>query len=278
MMLLNVNQSGVSLENSISGRNFKLDISNFRIDLGETIGIMGKSGAGKTTFARFLTGLIEPDTGNVELSDDSLSIGMAFQFPENQFYLNTIYDDIVIGLIEKGVSERDASDLVNTALERVNLNPDEYANQNHQHLSVGENRRAAIATLLCNDYDIFIFDEPSAGLDGKEIENLINIFHNLLQEGKTLLIISQNSEFISETCERLVVLDEGRIEYDGSLSKFFFNDELVNSFELEIPPLIQTQLCLNRHFDFKFENMIKIEELKKILDNSINITISDNMT
>ena len=277
-MLLNVNQSGVSLENSISGRNFKLDISNFRIDLGETIGIMGKSGAGKTTFARFLTGLIEPDTGIVELIDDSLSIGMTFQFPENQFYLNTIYDDIVIGLIEKGVSERDASDLVNTALERVNLNPDEYANQNHQHLSVGENRRAAIATLLCNDYDIFIFDEPSAGLDGKEIENLINIFHNLRQEGKTLLIISQNSEFISETCERLVVLDDGRIEYDGSLSKFFFNDELVNSFELEIPPLIQTQLCLNRHFDFKFENVIKIEELKKILDNSINITISDNMT
>ncbi len=147
-MLLNVDQAGVALENSISGRNFKLDISNFRIDSGETIGIMGKSGAGKTTFARFLTGLIKPDTGIVELIDDRLSIGMTFQFPENQFYLNTIYDDIVIGLIEKGVSESDASDLVNEALDRVNLQPDEYANQNHQHLSVGENRRAAIATLF----------------------------------------------------------------------------------------------------------------------------------
>ncbi len=75
-----------------------------------------------------------------------------------------------------------------------------------------------------------------------------------------------------------MVLDDGRIEYDGSLSKFFFNDELVNSFELAIPPLIRTQLHLNRHFDFNFEKVIKIEELKKILDNSLNITISDSTT
>ena len=277
MMLLNVNQCRVSLENAISGRTFKLDISNFRIDSGEAIGIMGKSGAGKTTFARFLTGLIKPDAGIVELFDDRLSIGMTFQFPENQFYLNTIYDDIVIGLIEKGASENDARDHVNSALERVNLQPDEYAHKNHQHLSVGENRRAAIATLLSNDHDILIFDEPSAGLDGKEIENLINIFHNLRQEGKTVLIISQNSEFILETCERLVVFDIGKIEYDGSLSEFFFNDELANSYELEIPPMIKTQLHLNRHFGFNFEDVIKIEELKIILDNSLNITISDSM-
>lgn len=277
-MLLKVNRCEVSLENSLSGRNFNLDISDFLIDSGETIGIMGQSGAGKTTFARFLTGLIKTDRGNIEIFDDRLSIGMTFQYPENQFYLNTIYDDIIIGLIEKGISENDARDFANSALERVNLNPDEYANKNHQHLSAGEKRRAAIATLLCNDYDIFIFDEPSAGLDGKEIDNLIGIFHKLKQEGKTLLIISQNSEFISQTCERLVVLDDGRIEYDGSLSKFFFNEELANSFGLEIPPLIKTQLYLNRHFDFNFENVIRVDELKTILDNSISVTISDSLT
>ena len=277
-MLLNINQAVVSLDNSISGRNFKLDISNFRIDSGESIGIMGKSGAGKTTFARFLTGLIKPIRGNVEFFDDSLSIGMTFQFPENQFYLNSISDDIIVGLIEKGVSEDSARNLANRALERVNLNPDEYAGKNHQHLSVGEARRAAIAILLCNDYDIFIFDEPSAGLDGKEIDNLISIFHNLKEEGKTLLIISQNSEFITETCERLLVFDEGRIEYDGSLSKFFFNDELVNSFELEIPPLIQTQSYLNSNFEFNFVDVIKIEELKNILANSGKMKKSDRIT
>ena len=277
-MLLKVNRCGVSLENSLSERNFNLDISDFLIDSGETIGIMGQSGAGKTTFARFLTGLIKTDRGNIEIFDDRVSIGMTFQYPENQFYLNTIYDDIIIGLIEKGISENDAREFANSALERVNLNPDEYANKNHQHLSAGEKRRAAIATLLCNEYDIFIFDEPSAGLDGKEIDNLIGIFHKLKQEGKTLLIISQNSEFISQTCERLVVLDDGRIEYDGSLSKFFFNDELAKSFGLEIPPLIKTQLYLNRHFDFNFENVIKVDELKTILDNSISVTISDSLT
>ena len=277
-MLLNINQAVVSLDNSISGRNFKLDISNFRIDSGESIGIMGKSGAGKTTFARFLTGLIKPIRGNVEFFDDSLSIGMTFQFPENQFYLNSISDDIIVGLIEKGVSEDSARNLANRALERVNLNPDEYAGKNHQHLSVGEARRAAIAILLCNDYDIFIFDEPSAGLDGKEIDNLISIFHNLKEEGKTLLIISQNSEFITETCERLLVFDEGIIEYDGSVSKFFFNDELVNSFELEIPPLIQTQSYLNSNFEFNFVDLIKIEELKNILANSGKMKKSDRIT
>jgi len=276
-MLLKVNQAGVSFEDILSGRNFKLDIANFQIDSSETIGIMGKSAAGKTTFARFLAGLIKPSTGIVELNDDRISIGMTFQFPENQFYLNTLYDDMIIGLLDKGVSEIDFGDLVSAALEKVNLNPGYYAHQNHQHLSVGENRRAAIAALLCNDYDILIFDEPSAGLDGKEIENLINIFHNLKQEGRTLLIISQNSEFISETCDRLVVLADGRIEYDDSLSKFFFNDELVKLFELEIPAMIKTQLYLNSHFDFNFEHVIKIEELKQILDNSMSTTISGSV-
>ena len=278
MMLLNINRAVVPLENSISGRNFKLDISNFRLDAAESVGIMGKSGAGKTTFARFLTGLIKPSTGIVELIGGGFSIGMTFQFPENQFYLNTIFDDIIIGLIEKGVSEKSARDLANRALDRVNLSPHNYADKNHQNLSVGEQRRAAIATLLCNDHDIFIFDEPSAGLDGKEIDNLISIFHNLKEDGKTLLIISQNSEFITETCERIVLLDEGRIEYDGSLSKFFFNAELVRSFGLEIPPLIQTQLYLNRKFEFNFVNVLSVEDLKKILDNSENIKKSDRKT
>lgn len=276
-MLLRVDGSGVSLENPISRNNFNLDISNFLIESGETIGIMGKSGAGKTTFARFLTGLIKPDRGSIELTDDHMSIGMTFQYPENQFFLNTISEDITVGLIEKGVPENDAHELAYVALERVNLNPDEYAAKNHQHLSVGEKRRAAIATLLCNDYDIYIFDEPSAGLDGIEIDNLINVFAKLKQEDKAILVISQSSEFISRTCERLVILDEGRIEYDGSLNKFFFNDQLVNSFEMEIPPLIKTQLYLNRKFDFHFDSVIGIEELKALLNGSISIAIPDSI-
>ena len=253
MMLLKIKQSIILLESAISGNNFSLEISDFRVDSGESVGIMGRSGAGKTTFARFLTGLIKSETGSVELCKDNLTVGMTFQFPENQFYLGTIYEDIIVGLIEKGVKEGIARKLTNSALERVNLSPAQYADKNHQRLSVGEERRAAIATLLCNDYDIFIFDEPSAGLDGKEIRNLISIFHNLKQDGKTVLIISQNSDFIAETCERLVVLDDGKIEYDGSLSNFFFSEELPNSFGLEIPPIIQTQLYLNHNHDFNFQ-------------------------
>ena len=278
MKLLKIKQSIILLESAISGNNFSLEISDFKIDSGEAVGIMGRSGAGKTTFARFLTGLIKPETGSVEPGNDNLTVGMTFQFPENQFYLGTIYEDIIVGLIEKGVQEDDARKLTNSALERVNLSPAKYADKNHQRLSVGEERRAAIATLLCNDYDIFIFDEPSAGLDGKEIRNLIRIFHNLKQDGKTVLIISQNSDFIAETCERLIVLDDGKIEYDGSLSKFFFDEELPNSFGLEIPPVIQTQLYLNRNHDFNFQEVINVKDLKIILDNSMKMTAVSRLT
>ena len=278
MMLLKIKQSIILLESAISGNNFSLEISDFRVNSGESIGIMGRSGAGKTTFARFLTGLIKPETGSVELGKDNLTVGMTFQFPENQFYLGTIYEDIIVGLIEKGVQEDDARKLTNSALERVNLSPAQYADKNHQRLSVGEERRAALATLLCNDYDMFIFDEPSAGLDGKEIRNLISIFHNLKQDGKTLLIISQNSDFIAETCERLVVLDDCKIEYDGSLSKFFFDEELPNSFGLEIPPVIQTQMHLNSHHNFNFQEVINVKDLKIILDNSMKITAANRLT
>ncbi len=238
---------------------------------------MGKSGAGKSSFARLLMGIIKPECGTFELCNKDVRIGMAFQFPENQFYLNTILDDVAKGIIDSGTTEKDAHIRAAQALKRVNLTPEEYEQRNHLQLSVGEKRRAAIAMLLCLDSDIYLFDEPTAGLDGYEIKNLADIINTLKQEGKTIIIVSQNSSFISETCERLVLLNNGNIEYDGEIAAFFFDDELINSSGMELPPTVRTLIKLNEQMDIDVKKYVKFEDLKNMLGKSKNAKVSNSI-
>jgi len=186
---------------------------------------------------------------------------VGFQFPENQFYLNTLIEDLTVGLIEQGDSIEEAEKQADIALKKVNLNPDIFRNRNHLTLSGGERRRAAIATLICLNPDIYIFDEPTAGLDGFEIKNIGIIFTNLSEQGKTIIAISQDSSFISELCDRLIVLDQGSLSFDGSVVDFFTDSDLASKLGIEQPPIIGLLNKMKRKTSDFISSNLKLENV-----------------
>ena len=236
MNLLNLNKITFSYDEISTGNPFLLNISEFRLEAGESLAVTGNSGAGKTTFAKLLATILKPSSGEYEVLHKRIKIGMSFQFPENQFYLDTVLDDIVAGLLARGINKKEAISAANKALEMVNLKPSIFGKRSHTTLSGGEKRRAAIAILFSLQPDLYIIDEPTAGLDGIEVQNLSNIFNRLSDEGKTIIIISQDSTFIAETCQRIVLLDRGSIAYDDSVFEFFTNGELMKKYRVELPP------------------------------------------
>lgn len=236
MNLLNLNKINFSYDGLSTGNPFQLNISEFSLEAGESLAVTGNSGAGKTTFAKLLSGILKPSTGELQILQKRMKIGMSFQFPENQFYLDTVLDDIVAGLLAKGTNEKEAFSSAREALEMVNLKPTVFGKRSHTTLSAGERRRAAIAILFSLRPDLYIIDEPTAGLDGLEIENLSNIFNSLSDEGKTLIIISQDTTFITETCQRIVLFDRGSIVCDDSVYDFFTNRDVIKKYGIEVPP------------------------------------------
>ena len=236
MNLLNLNKITFSYDEISTGNPFLLNISEFRLESGESLAVTGSSGAGKTTFAKLLATILKPSSGEYQVLQKGMKISMSFQFPENQFYLDTVLDDIAAGLLARGINEKEAISAANKALEMVNLKPSIFGKRSHTTLSGGEKRRAAIAILFSLQPDLYIIDEPTAGLDGIEVQNLSNIFNRLSDEGKTIIIISQDSTFIAETCQRIVLLDRGSIAYDDSVFEFFTNGELMKKYRVELPP------------------------------------------
>lgn len=263
MNLLNLDKITFSYDEISTGNPFLLNISEFRLESGESLAVTGSSGAGKTTFAKLLATILKPSTGEYQVLQKGMKISMSFQFPENQFYLDTVLDDIAAGLLARGINEKEAISAAHKALEMVNLKPSIFGKRSHTTLSGGERRRAAIAILFSLQPDLYIIDEPTAGLDGIEVQNLSNIFNRLSYEGKTIIIISQDSTFIAETCQRTVLLDRGSIVHDDSVYDFFTNGELTNKYGIELPP--SAKFIMSSEFANLRKNA-KSLKLKDIID------------
>jgi len=266
MILQELMDVQVTLDNPLVTEKFNLKIPRIQINSNEIIGVIGKSGAGKTTFARLLAGLLKPISGTILNTPINLEIGLSFQFPENQFYMDTILEDVMLGAIDKNFSDSESQTSAYEALELVNLNPSVYGYRNHMALSGGEKRRAAIATIIALKPDLYIFDEPTAALDGIEVRNLIKIMNNILNQGKTLIIISQDSGFIAELCEKLIVFDKGIPVYDGPTINFYLDTKLTDFYGIEQPPIADFVNSLaNNGINLNLKSL-KITEVNLLLD------------
>jgi len=224
-----------------------LDDINLRIEDGETVAIVGENGAGKTTLVKHINGLLKPSSGIVKVFDIntkkasvaelSRRVGIVFQNPDHQLFAETVTDEISFALKNFGLSEHAVLKRVEWALGFFGL--ERYRSVSPMLLSGGEKKRLCLASVLAWDPDVLILDEPTVGQDFAQKERLEQIVRMLVSQGKTVIIVSHDIEFIWPLQPRAVVMSKGRILTDEAASKVFSDDAIVSEANLVRPQLFE---------------------------------------
>ena len=213
---------------------------NLEIAKGERVALLGPNGAGKTTLVLHLNGLLAGGVGSVEVaglavekqnfSEIRRRVGVVFQDPDDQLFMPTVRDDVAFGPANMGLTGSDLATRVDEALEQVAMS--EYADRPPHHLSFGQRRRVAVATVLAMHPEILVLDEPSSNLDPASRRELADILRGL---DITLFMVTHDLPYALELCPRSVVLSEGVVVADGPTSDILLNDELMRANRLELP-------------------------------------------
>ncbi len=213
---------------------------SFHAHDGESIGLIGANGIGKSTFLKLLVGLYTDYQGVLKVGGHTVEpaslnhirehIGYVFQDSESQLFLSTVEEDVAFGPRNYGLPKEEVARRVDEALEKVHITA--LRKKQNYKLSGGEKKLAAIATILSMEPDIILMDEPSIALDPRNRRNLIGILNDL----KCLKIVaSHDLDFIMDTCERTVLMHEGRIAADGKTEEILKNKDLLEGCGLELP-------------------------------------------
>lgn len=233
------------------GKNAIKGIS-FRINHGESVGIVGANGAGKSTLLNMLLGIVLPSKGNIniggiEVKKKTLSlirqrVGLVFQEADDQLFMPTVYDDVAFGPRNYKLEESEVEGRVIKALETVGI--PHLKDRPPYKLSGGEKRIAAIAAVLSMEPDILIMDEPTSALDPKSRRRLINLLKEFTH---TKIIASHDMDMIWDTCERTIVISEGAIIADGLTREILSDEDLMDRSSLELPLCLQNcPICNNK--------------------------------
>lgn len=213
---------------------------NIRINAGESVGLIGENGAGKSTFLKLLTGLLKCKEGRIRvaglemrkenLKDIRAEIGYVFQDSDSQLFLSTVYEDVAFAPRNYGKSEEEVREVSLSALKQVHMEGKK--DRQIYRLSGGEKKLAAIAGVLAVGAKLMLLDEPSVALDPKNRRNLIRILNGL---PGAKLIASHDLDFVYDTCQRVILLSGGRIAADGEAKKILTDRELLEKHGLELP-------------------------------------------
>ena len=214
--------------------------SNFNLTIndGETVGIVGSNGTGKTTMFLLSTGIYQPKKGQIRLLGKKVSprkfnpsIGMVFQNQDDQLFSPSVYEDIAFGLLNMGFDNVAVEKKASKIMDRLNIS--HLKNKQPHHLSGGEKRLVAIAGVLVMEPEFIIWDEPTSNLDMRYRRRLIDIIKDSQQSA--MMIASHDLEFILEVCNRVILLDNGQIILDGPPKKVLRNELVLSQHGIEIP-------------------------------------------
>ena len=225
---------------------------NFTIQNGELVFIVGKTGSGKSTLIQHLNGLLIPSEGKVKVDNFVLSrkrkeatkkiaplrkkVGVVFQFSENQLFEDTLEKDVAFGPMNFKVKKDDALKIAHEALKQVGLG-EEYFKRSPFELSGGEKRKAAIAGILALNPDVLVLDEPTSGLDMKSKKEVMMLFLELNQQGKTVIIVTHDMNLLLEYGKRVIVMKDGELIDDLTVGDFFYRDHKFDF--LEVPEIVK---------------------------------------
>lgn len=226
-----------------------LDDVSLTIDKGEFIGLIGHTGSGKSTLTQHLNGLLRATGGNIYYDGQDIyekgfvmkklrsKVGLVFQYPEHQLFESDVFTDVCFGPKNLGLDKKDVELRAFEALEMVGF-PKELFYNSPFELSGGQKRRAAIAGVLAMKPEVLILDEPTAGLDPKGRDEILDQIKKLHEEtGITVILVSHSMEDVAKYVGRLIVLDHGRVMYDDIPKKVFRNYRELEKIGLAAPQL-----------------------------------------
>jgi cobalt/nickel transport system ATP-binding protein len=216
----------------------------FGVDLhvhrGERVALLGPNGAGKTTLVLHLNGILTAGAGSVTVSGLPVTkenvpeirrrVGIVFQDPDDQLFMGTVRADVGFGPANLGLTGAALDERVQTALEQVGMA--DYADRPPHHLSFGQRRRVAVATVLAMEPEILVLDEPSSNLDPASRRELADILRSL---DVTVLMVTHDLPYALELCPRSVVLSDGHVVADGATYDVLTDDVLMRAHRLELP-------------------------------------------
>ena len=229
------------------------------INQGEFIGVIGHTGSGKSTLVQMLNGLLKPDAGKVFLNGTDIwakpkeirkvrfEVGLVFQYPEYQLFEETVYKDIAFGPTNKGITDKDELDgIVRRAAEFAGLK-ESLLEKSPFDLSGGEKRRAAIAGVIAMEPKVLILDEPTAGLDPKGRDRILNQIRKYREQtGSTVLLVSHSMEDTARVADRVLVMNHGNVEMFDTTEKVFQQGEHLAEIGLKVPQVTQIFLELKK--------------------------------
>ena len=229
-------------------RSALLDV-DFSAYKGEYLGIIGHTGSGKSTLIQHLNGLLKPTSGQVLFQGEDIwsdpkrtrmtrfQVGLVFQYPEYQLFEETVYKDIAFGPTNMGLDEKEIDRRVRSAAYFVGLRDDQL-DKSPFELSGGQKRRVAIAGVIAMEPKVLILDEPTAGLDPVGVESILgNIRDYHKAQNATIILVSHSMEEMARTADRLVVVNDGRIPYEGPPREVFRHGPELERMGLGVPQM-----------------------------------------
>ncbi|MBE6054649.1 MAG: energy-coupling factor transporter ATPase [Clostridium sartagoforme] len=259
-----------------------LDNVNIEVNDGEFVALIGHTGSGKSTLIQHMNGLLKPTSGKIIVDGDEITkdgfkltnirkkVGLVFQYPEYQLFEDTIEKDIEYGPRNLGLEQEEITRRVKAAMKMVGLDYEVYRNKSPFDLSGGQKRRVAIAGVIAMEPKVLILDEPTAGLDPKGRDDILEQIKKLHDEYKmTIILVSHSMEDVGKLAERIIVMNKGKVALEGVPSKVFKEVDALEEIGLAVPQVTYLMRALKaKGFDVSDEvytiNQGK-EELLRIL-------------
>ena len=220
---------------------------NLKIEDGQFIGIIGHTGSGKSTLIQHFNGILKATAGGIYFNGRDIyeedydkrqlrtQVGLVFQYPEHQLFETTIFDDVCFGPVNQGLSKNEAGLRAFEALRSVGM-PEKLYYQSPFDLSGGQKRRVAIAGVLAMKPKMLILDEPTAGLDPKGRDEILDLIADMHKElDMTVVLVSHSMEDVAKYVQRMIVMNDGEIMYDGTPSEVFAHYKELEAVGLAAP-------------------------------------------
>ena len=232
-----------------------IDDITFTIADGSFLGIIGHTGSGKSTLIAHLNALIKPKEGQVVVNGMDTSakdadlvkirraVGLVFQYPEYQLFEETVSKDIAFGPKNLGIGEGEVKERVREAILQVGLSED-IAERSPFELSGGQKRRVAIAGVLAMRPSVLVLDEPAAGLDPAGRREMLDLIKSIHLSGRTVVMVSHSMDDVGRLCDRLVVLNHGRVAYIGTPAEIFQHPDELDEMGLGVPASVRLAIRL----------------------------------